>query len=167
MRPTTGMKRKRIIHHSFGGVRLAALVVSFLCCTQAQSQTVNSSYKKWLDCDVDWIIGDSTFVAGPEFSIRLSFRRNPITTARLLLGRGWTSSAGFSDMGVVATAETDSEGIARFFAIPPGTYTAIAENGLLFPSSVDIHVRSDVDPGKQETVEWPERTIPARALRGS
>ena len=107
-----------MIHRGFSVVRFAAVTAILCCCIQAQSQAVNPSYKKWLDCDIDWIIGDSTVVVGPEFSIKLSFQKRPVTAVRLMLGRGWTSSAGFNDMGVVATAETDSQGIARFFAIP-------------------------------------------------
>jgi hypothetical protein len=160
------MKTTPMTHPGFSIVRFAA-VVALLCCSgRAQDQTVDPSYKKWLECDIEWIISDSTFVAGPEFSLKLSFQKEPLPTVHLILSHRWSPSPGFTKMGEVATAETDSQGVARFFGIPPGTYTVNSENGLLFPTGVDVRVRSRLGSGKQVAVEWPEQTIPVRALRG-
>ena len=114
----------------------------------AQNQTTDQPHHKWLDCDLSWIFTPET--VGPTFSVMISFRDSLIAGAQLTLeGNGKT----------VATARTDSDGIARFEKIPPGEYWAHSPNGLLFPS-VQFEVRADHPLGERVNLAWPVIATP-------
>ena len=124
---------------------------------RAQSADEVRPPRKWLECDVDWIISGDEKV-GPDFSLEISFDDGPLTGARIELEH---------DGKVVATAKTDSRGLAHFTAIPPGEYSPRPAGGLGFPrASQDIEVVRNHGSGKKVKLRWPASSISVRALSG-
>ena len=121
-----------------------------------------STYTKWLDCDVDWIFSDNN--SGPNFTAKVSFHEDPISSVRVLLARE-DSEPDERAWSTVATSETDHDGIARFFAIPSGKYTIRVDGALMAPSE---EITVDVgDPATPEiNFEWPGKYVQARELFG-
>jgi len=70
------------------------------------------------------------------------------------------------DWTIVATSETDSRGIGRFFAIPLGKYRIRVDGGLLAPGSEEIEVNANGDATAKINFEWPGSSLAARNLRG-
>ena len=136
--------------------RLAAVVTFLACAAGAQSQTDGQTLRKWLDCDVSWIFSDAT--VGPDFLLKVSFHGTPVAGHRISLRK---------DREVVATARTNSQGNARFHAVPPGSYHADSPDGVLFPSgNLEIEVKAGRTPSEKVEVEWPASSIAVRNLRG-
>jgi|SRR5215470_5890664 len=73
----------------------------------------------------------------------------------------------FGKDGGVATAKTNSHGVARFKAIPPRIYVPDSPDGVLFPSG-DALIVVPAGHAPPETVEldWPNHSIATRILRG-
>lgn len=145
-------------------VRRFGLLIAILACgAYGQKQELDKPHRKWLECDVDFLF--TTETVGPDFSLSVSFKDAPIVGVRVSLVRGgveWKPGDG----EVVATAETDSSGIAQFYAIAPGSYTPKAEDGLFFPNNEFIDVRARHRAGEQVKVHWPVWPMAVRALRG-
>jgi len=89
--------------------RVSTLVAVLVCTANAQDQELNEPHKKWLDCDVSWLISEA--MVGPSFSLKISFRSLPVSGPRISLSK---------DGRVVATARTNRNGVARFNRIPAG-----------------------------------------------
>jgi hypothetical protein len=122
---------------------LAASILTLSTPVRAQDQTVAEPYKKWLECDLDWLFTRET--VGPTFSVRMTYRNSPITHTPLTLGQDGTK---------VLTAATNSDGIAFFDQVPPGKYWLDSPDGLLFPS-VEFEVKADHRLGEQADLTWP------------
>ena len=108
---------------------------------------------------------------GPDFSLKVSFHNAPVIGAEMALVHGgvWPDVNGNdAERGrVEATAQTDSLGVAHFFATPPGRYRVDSREGLLFPvSDMEINVDVTRGPGEEVTVRWAAHSIAVRALRG-
>src|SRR4029077_5387548 len=100
-----------------------------------------------------------------DFSVKLSFREAPVEGARLILARGGMAGNN-PDHGLnEATAQTDSTGVAHFFAIPSGRYMLSVEDGLLF-SEPEVKVVSKEKSGQKFALDWPSTTLSVRALSG-
>ena len=126
-----------------------------------QEKVVNESYKKWPSCDVDWIFSEEE--VGSDYSLKVSFRGTPVTGSRITLNKAINASGD----GVVATAKTDSRGIAHFRAIPKGSYYLEPTDGLLFRSGIQlIKVETEHARGEHVKVDWPSNALAARNLRG-
>jgi len=122
----------------------------------AQSQQVPEPYRKWLDCFVDWIFSEEE--VGSTFSIQISFREAPVAGVRIELER---------EGQVAATARTNSHGVARFSAIPPGEYWPRAGDGLAFPrGSQEIKVVLNHPNREKLKLEWPADAMSVRGVRG-
>jgi len=135
---------------------LALSLVTLCSLVRAQEQTIAEPYKKWLDCDVDWIFSEET--VGSSFSLQMSFHGSPIPAIRISLSQNGN---------VVATAKTNSHGVAHFDAIPPGKYDLGSPNGLLFPSgSLVIEVKVGHTSGENLKLDWPGYSFAYRFLRG-
>lgn len=106
-----------------GMVGVNSLLVVLFCTANAQGQELTEPYKKWLDCDVDWIFAEEA--VGPSFLLKRSFHGTPVAGTRIMLNK---------DGKVAATATTNQKGVARFVSIPPGKYDLRSPDGLLFPS---------------------------------
>jgi hypothetical protein len=110
-------------------------------------------------CVFDFLYSQAT--VGPDFSLKISFHEAPVAGSRISL---------MKDERAVATAKTDSHGIARFTAIPAGKYYANSPDGLLFPSgSLEIEVKAENAAGKKAEkfeLDWPNHSIAVRYLRG-
>lgn len=138
-----------------GVARLSALLVVLVCAANAQEQGLAEPYKKWLDCDVDWIFAEEA--VGPSFSLKTSFHGTPIAGARITLNK---------DGKVAATATTNQHGVARFVSIPPGKYDPESPDGLLFPSGrLVIEVKAKHASGKKVSLDWPNYSLAYRFLR--
>ena len=137
---------------------LAVMMVTTFSHAQAEREG-----KKWLDCDGSWLFTNDP--VGHDFSVKLSFREAPVTGARLILARRGIARNNPDDALVEATAQTDSRGVADFFASPPGRYMLSVEDGLLF-SEPEVKVVSEEKSGQQFALDWPSTKIPVRALSG-
>ncbi len=139
-------------------------MVAVAFCLDAHSQeNTEMNGHRWLDCDVDWLIGTPHDV-GPNFTVKVSFHKRPVTSVRLLLtGR----EPALDDRGgrTVATSETDSRGVAQFFAILPGAYEVRIDDGLLAPRE-QVEVAAHSGHASELRMEWPGTTIATRSLRG-
>jgi len=143
--------------------QLGTTVAILSCAACAQEQELSQPYKKWLLCDVDFLF--TTETVGPDFSVRLFSEQAPPAGVRLKLVRGGTEWKP-GDGRVVATAKTDSTGVAQFLAIHAGNYHPRIEDGLLFPNNEFIEVESGHRSGEEVRVYWPGESTKVRALRG-
>jgi hypothetical protein len=130
---------------------------------EAHAQTRPQDEHRWLRCDVDWLF--SIHNTGPNFTVNVSFHNNPVSSVRILLARKDTQPDERA-WAIVATSETDSRGIGRFFAIPPGKYEAWVEEELLTPASEEIDVTANNEDPDEINFEWPGSSLTARNLRG-
>ena len=128
----------------------------------SHAQTLESQYRRWLTCDVVWGLTDAHHT-GSSFRVKISFRGEPISGVQVSLTRVIPPEDGSGNL-VLATGETDSDGIARFIALPPGSYNAHV-NGLLAPSE-QIEVDAGDAPPDRVEMEWPPDPIETRNLRG-
>jgi hypothetical protein len=139
----------------------AALLMVLTCCARSQTEEVRDPYKKWLECDLNWAFSEKT--VGSDFSLKVSFHGTPVVGTRIALNK----AINMSGDGVAATVKTDSRGIARFRAIPKGTYYPDSIDGLLFrSSSLLIKVETAHTSGEKVEVSWPDHSIAVRTLRG-
>lgn len=96
--------------------------------------------------------------------MRVSYREQPITGLKIILSVV-SGEAGQNVGEVIATASTDTNGTAHFFAVPSGVYRAHVEKALLAESR-EIHVQAD-DPSEDKIyLEWPNSPIVTGNLRG-
>jgi hypothetical protein len=125
-----------------------------------RGQATPERHSKWLDCDVSWISSD--YHTGPNFTAKVGFRGQPIPAVKVLLSK----EDQFTRDGahIVATDETDADGIAHFFAIPPGEYNVRVDADLLAPDET-VAVGSK-GTGDQVALEWPGAWIGASSLSG-
>ena len=136
--------------------RLSAFLVLLVCTANAQERELAEPYKKWLDCDVDWIFTEEA--VGPSFSLKASFHGTPVAGARITLNK---------DGKVATTATTNQHGVARFVSIPPGKYEPESPDGLLFPSGrLVIEVKAKHASGEKVSLDWPNYSLTYRFLRG-
>jgi hypothetical protein len=132
--------------------------------SKAHAQTNATDKHRWLeDCPADRIY--STHNTGSNFSVKVSFHKDPISSVRVLLAREG-NQPDERDWPVVATSETDSRGTARFFAIPAGKYKARIDGELLTPASEEIEVDENDATATEINFQWPEKTQATRTLRG-
>ena len=69
---------------------------------------------------------------------------------------------------IVATAETDFDGIARFFAIPPGLYEVRPDAALLIPhEEVEVEANRVQNENENVDLEWPLWSTVTRNLQGT
>jgi hypothetical protein len=135
---------------------LALLFVTLSSLVRAQEPTIAQPHRKWLDCDIDWIFSEET--VGPRFSLQMSFKGSAIPGVQIFLSQGGNA---------VATARTNSCGVAHFDTIPPGKYDSGSSNGLLYPSrSLLIEVKADHKLGEKLKLDWPGYSYAYRFLRG-
>jgi|SRR5215831_4110090 len=102
--------------------------------------------------------------SGPNFTVRISFREQPIVGLKVILGVV-TTEFGQNAGEIIATARTDSDGIAHFFAIPAGVYRAHVEKALLAQSR-EIQVEADDASENRVDIEWPDSPTMTGNLRG-
>jgi protocatechuate 3,4-dioxygenase beta subunit len=135
---------------------LSFIIATLACSANAQSGLEDPARRKWLECDVDWISSEAT--VGPNFSVRVSFHGAPVAGPRISLRK---------DGKVGATERTNSQGIARFRAVSPGTYRTYSPDGLLFPSSsLEIEVKAGQTSAETVEIDWPDRFIAVRNPHG-
>jgi hypothetical protein len=113
-----------------------------------------------LTCDLGWV--SSHYRESPNFTVRVSFREQPISEVKVALTNREPDQAGGY---AVATSITDSGGVAHFFAIPPATYQAHVEEGLL-AQSAEIVVEAGNTSSDEIRIEWPAAPIVTRSVRG-
>jgi len=95
---------------------------------------------------------------GPDFSLKISFHHAPVEGARIELEHGGKA---------VATARTNSRGVAIFSAIPPGEYSPRAVDGLVFPvGSLVLEVRPGHAVSEKVKLDWPGYSVATQNLRG-
>jgi len=142
---------------------LIAVTLIFCCPGSAQENNIDPQYKRSINCLVTRSFTAET--CGPDFSIKLVFHEHPVTGVSVLLIRGGMMRNSPDDGAILASASTNSEGTARFFAVPPGKYTVSVEGGLLF-SEPEVRVESNGEIGRAFSIEWPDNALKARTLRG-
>jgi hypothetical protein len=139
-------------------LRFLFTLTTFTCFALGQSQEISEPHRKWLECDLDWIF--SKFSVGSHFVLKVSFHGTPVIGARIVLKE-------HSGGGVLATVKTDYRGMARFDAIPKGSYLLDSVDGLLFPSDgLIITVQAGRVASDKIAVDWPDDAIAVQNLRG-
>ena len=138
-------------------LRFAFAITVLAGCIPCRAQVVSNPYRKWLDCDVDWIFTES--IVGSDFPMKVNFHGTPLARIKISLRQSVNGDK------VAATAETDSHGIVHFHAISPGSYDAGISKGILF-SSPSIEVKANHASGQKIEVNWPSRSIAVRTVRG-
>jgi hypothetical protein len=148
----------------FNAVGIAVAVAILGGCSFAQDQDANDPNVEFERlCFFDRLSTPSD--VGTRFSVRLSFHHAPVVGIRIVLTPSGESADASGHIRVPVIALTDSSGVAQFFAVPKGKYTAGAKDGLFFPSNeVTVHAKGDFD--KEISIEWPLDPLPVRALRG-
>jgi len=126
----------------------------------ASAQTAAVDRDPQMSCTASWTIGDP-YHQGPNFKIIVSFRDQPVFGAKVVL----TDETAHPSSGVVATAETDPDGVAHFFAILPGIYQAHIDQALLSPSP-EIEVQPNNSSAEEVHIEWPWSPAVTRSVRG-
>ena len=111
---------------------LIAVTLIFCCPGSAQENNIDPQYKRSINCLVTRSFTAETF--GPDFSIKLVFHEHPVPGVSVLLIRGGMMRNSPDDGAILASASTNSEGTARFFAVPPGKYTVSVEVGCFSPN---------------------------------
>jgi len=142
------------------GLVLSVLFVSAIGAGMAQGKAVD--VHRWLDCDISRISSDNN--SGPNFTAKVTFHEDPVSSVRVLLARE-DSELDESAWSTVATSETDHDGIARFFAIPSGKYRIRVGGALLTPSE-EITVDAEDPAAPEISFEWPEKYVQASKLFG-
>jgi len=129
----------------------------------AQSASVDRDH--WMSCTVTGLIGDH-YLQGPNFSIRVFFRDQPVSGVKVVL----TDETAQPSPGVMGTAHTGSDGVARFFAIPSGMYQAHIDQALLSPSQeIEVHAneaQTNNSGAEEVRIEWPWSPAVTRSVRG-
>jgi hypothetical protein len=148
----------------FNAVGIALAVAILGGCSFAQDQDANDPNVE-LDrlCSFDRL--STPYDVGTSFSVRLLFHHAPVVGIRVVLTPTGESPYASGHIRVPVIAVTDSSGVAHFFAVPKGRYTAGAKDGLFFPSNeVTVHAKGDSD--KEISIRWPLDPLPVRTLRG-
>jgi len=96
-----------------------------------------------------------------DFTAHVHFRMRPFVSVRVLVTDLESGSYG----RVVATAETDFDGMAHFFAIPLGKYQVRLDAPILAPSQ-NIEVVPGIEYAMQIDLPWPGWTPVARRAEG-
>jgi hypothetical protein len=148
----------RIMGPSLMGIVLFASAIG-ICSASAQTESADLGH--WANCDADWPVEDHQ--SGPNFTVRITFREQPIVGVRVVLTDG---DSGQPQGNIVSTAESDSTGVAHFFATPPGTYWVHVEKALLAESK-EIQVQADNTAEDKVVLEWPGSPIETRHLDGT
>jgi hypothetical protein len=114
------------------------------------------------DCDVDWKMWE--LHRSPDFTVRVSFRDQPLSGVRVTLTSEDPLPDG-SGRHVMASHNTDPDGVARFSEIPSGRYIAHVNQGLLAQSQ-DVEVQDQSTSSGELRLEWPAAPIATRTLSG-
>jgi hypothetical protein len=138
-------------------VTLAAVTLGAVT---SNAQTALVDWDRWMSCTVTGLIGDR-YHQGPNFNITVSFREQPVSGVKVVL----TDATAQPSPGVAATADTDRDGTAHFFAIPLGKYQAHIDEGLLAPSP-EIEVEANNSNAEEVRIEWPWSPAITRRVRG-
>lgn len=128
----------------------------------ANAQADSPDQGHWSTCIV--IRENPVNRSGPNFTVRVSFREQPIFGVKVVL-TGLVADLNQVTGRVVATGDTDSNGTAHFFAIPPGTYHAHVDQALEAPSR-QIRVEADNTTSDEVWIEWPSAPLVTRNIRG-
>jgi len=139
---------------------LFVLVAAGVSAGNAQTESAYEGH--WLNCAGSWLIGDHG--SGPNFTVKVTFRGQPISGVKVVL-TGESADPTQNPGGLIATDHTDSNGVAHFFAIPPGTYQPHVDQALL-ASSKQIEVKADSSSSEEVQIEWPSAPITTRSARG-
>jgi hypothetical protein len=102
-----------------------------------------------------WLVSP-TQVMGSAFSIKVSFRANPISGAAVSLIRAGDPP---SSKDVVATS--NAQGVAEFEEVSPGTYNVTVET-----VSQGIEVEPNLTGLKQLHLQWPDTYFSVQHIRG-
>ncbi len=143
-------------------VTLAAMTLAAMTMggVTADAQTAAVDWDRWSSCTATGLIGDRHH-EGPDFTVRVSFRERPVSGVKVVLA----DETAQPSPGVEATADTDPDGVARFFRIPPATYQAHIDQGLLAPSP-EIEVEANNSSAEEIPIEWPWSPAVTRSVRG-
>ena len=154
------MKRSKKIAALLLICALGSVVFSGVCAANAQTSSPDEG--RWPTCAYTPLTQEHH--NGPNFTVTVSFREQPIVGLKVILS---VVRAEFGqDVGeIIATAHTDSAGVAHFFAIPPGIYRAHVEKALLAESK-EIQVQADNASEDRVNIEWPDAPIATRNVRG-
>jgi hypothetical protein len=143
-------------------VRISVLLFSMIAAPLLRAQTLSADSGHWLNCDVVQLVDDHQ--SGPNFTVHVSFRGQPIVGVKVVLTGGSVDREHVTG-SLIGTAETDSTGTAHFFAIPPGTYWAHVDKALLAESK-RIQVQPDNPSEENVDIEWPASPMLTRNLQG-
>ncbi len=139
---------------------LASLIFGGVCAAHGQISSPDEG--RWPTCA--YTPPAEEHLSGPNFTVRISFREQPIAGLKVILSvTGAKFEQNIGD--IIASASTDSDGVAHFFAIPPGIYRAHVEKALLAESK-EIQVQADNTSENRLEMEWPDSPILTGNLRG-
>ena len=146
----------------YAALGLSAVLV-LGCSLQVGAQDHGEAHRRWLPCDVSWAVGDHDHTS-PDFTVRVHYRQQPVASVKVRL-TSEEAEGQAADGRVVATADTDSDGNAHFFAIPPGLYEARVDAGLQAPRR-DVEVEARLRRPAAVDLEWPSWPIVAQTAQG-
>jgi hypothetical protein len=150
---------------------LGTLAISLAICSGASAQSRLARLERdqmhsWMDCDVDcqpdwrtWALHRS-----PDFTVKVSFRGRPISGVEVTLS-GVDPLPDGSGKHATASGTTETDGVAQFYAVPPGRYIAHVNQGLLAQSQ-DVGVEAANSGTGELRLEWPLATLATRSVRG-
>jgi hypothetical protein len=143
-----------------------ALGVSSIITAQSRLERHRDQLHRAIDCDADCDIDWATWAAhrSSEFTVRLSFREQPISGVRVTLTSEDPLPDG-SGRHVMTSSNTNYDGVAEFSGIPAGKYIAHVNEGLLAQSQ-DVEVEMESTSTAQLRLEWPLAPIATRNVRG-
>jgi hypothetical protein len=150
---------------------LATLVIILAICSGATAQSrverlQRDKMHRWMDCDLDcqpdwrtWALHRS-----PDFTVKVSFRGQPISGVEVTLTSVDPLPDG-SGKHATSSGTTEFDGVAQFYAVPPGRYIAHVNQGLLAQSQ-DVGVEAANSSTGELRLEWPVAPIATRSVRG-
>jgi hypothetical protein len=162
----TKMGAKTVIRPLLATLALMLAIGSSVAAQSRLERLQRDQMHSWMNCDVDcqpdwklWALHRS-----PDFTVKVSFRGRPISGVEVTLS-GVDPLPDGSGKHATASGTTEFDGVAQFYAVPPGRYIAHVNQGLLAQSQ-DVGVEAASTGTGELRLEWPLATIAARNMRG-
>jgi hypothetical protein len=162
----TKMGAKNVIRPMLATLALVLAIVSSVHAQSRVERLQRDKMHSWMNCDVDcqpdwkmWALQRS-----PDFTVKVSFRGRPISGVQVTLSSVDPLPDG-SGKHATASGTTEFDGVAQFYAVPPGKYIAHVNQGLLAQSQ-DVGVEAANSGTGELRLEWPLAPIATRSMRG-
>jgi len=115
-----------------------------------ESNQTTEWHQEWLLCSFDHLF--TPYDVAADFVVNVAFRTKPMAGVKLEL-EAETNSADESQPSPILL-QTDSEGNATFYSVPPGKYWLVVKETTPSYSS-EVTVTPDAEPSERIKLEWP------------